>query len=117
MKKTFIILVVVGIVFGGLLGLGLLMGVWLPDVITAKEHTLAKQDLANGYSFRVVQYWNRSDFYNTELRVTSPNGQTKTHLLDWDDSKSWQLPLTIDEHDRTAMIILSGGRAKMVDWK
>jgi hypothetical protein len=49
-----------------------------------------------------VQYWNRVDFYSTELRVTSPGGSTETHTLDGDDSKSWRLPLVVDEQRQTA---------------
>jgi hypothetical protein len=94
----------------------LLMGVWLPDVFFARKHTLASDTLANGYSFRVVQYWNRIDFYTTELEVTSPYGQTEVHTLDGDDSKSWRLPLVVDELRRTATVTLGGGRVREVTW-
>ena len=94
----------------------LLIGIWLPDVITAQHHTLAQQRLPSGYSFRMVQYWNRFDFYSTELHVTSPAGRTEVHTLDGDDSKSWRLPFRIDEHRRTATVVLDGGRIKTVDW-
>ena len=107
----------VGLLFGALLGLSLLMGVWLPDVIAAHHHTLAEQRLGSGHTFRVVQYWNRGDFYSTELQVTSPDGRTEIHTLDVDDSKSWRLPLTIDEQSHTATVILGGGRVRKVDWR
>jgi hypothetical protein len=116
MKRPLTILSTVVLIFGSLLGLPMLIGIWLPDVISAPEHTLAKQQLANGYSFQVIQYWNRCDFYSTELRVTSPNGSTEVFTLDGDDSKSWRLPLTVDEQHHTATVILSGGRTKKVDW-
>lgn len=74
------ILVIVSSLSGALLGLPLLIGIWLPDVISAPQHTLAEQRLASGHSFRVIQYWNRGDFYNTELLHTSPDG-TSLQLL------------------------------------
>jgi hypothetical protein len=116
-KKPLIILLTVAVVLGALFSLPMLIGVWLPDVISAQEHTLAEQRLASGYSFRVVQYWNRVDFYSTELRVTSPDGRTEVHTLDGDDSKSWRLPLTVDEQSHTATVMLGGGRERKVDWK
>ncbi|MBX3734981.1 MAG: hypothetical protein KF791_20590 [Verrucomicrobiae bacterium] len=117
MKPLRVILLTVGVLTGALLGLPLLIGVWLPDVITASERTLAEQHLDSGHAFRVVQYWNRVDFYSTELRVTSPDGGTETHTLDGDDSKSWRLPLVIDGQHHTAAVTLGGGRVRKVDWK
>ena len=116
MKRPLIIVLGVGLLFGGLLGLPLLVGVWLPDVLTTQEHVLAEQRLASGHLFRVVQYWNRVDFYSTELRVTSPDGRTEIHTLDGDDSKSWRLPLTVDKQHRTATVVLGGGRVREVGW-
>jgi len=117
MKQFLIITVIVGLVFGALLGLPLLIGIWLPDVISAPQHTLAERRLASGHSFRVIQYWNRGDFYNTELLHISPDGTVETHVLDADDSKSWSVPLTVDEQRKTATVTLGGGRVKKVDWK
>ena len=117
MKTLGVFLLIVGLLLGALVGLPLLIGVWLPDVISAPEHTLAEQRLPSGHSFRVVQYWNRVDFYSTELRVTSPDGSTETHTLDGDDSKRWRLPLVIDEQRHTATVTLGGGRVRKVDWK
>ena len=117
MKRPLVIVLIVALIFGALFGLPLLIGVWLPDMIYAPHHTLAEQRLASGHTFRVVQYWNRVDFYSTELHVTSPDGGTEVHTLDGDDSKSWRLPLTIDEQKHTATIILGGGRERKVDWK
>jgi hypothetical protein len=117
MKQLLAMLLIVGLLFGTLFGLPLLIGIWLPDVISAPQHTLAERRLASGHVFQVVQYWNRIDFYSTELRVTSPDGSTETHTLDGDDSKSWRLPLVIDEQHHTATVTLGGGRARKVDWK
>jgi len=117
MKKSRIILLVAGILLVSFFGLQLLIGVWLPDVFGSGEHTLAEQRLASGHLFRVVQYWNHVDFYSTELRITAPDGRTETNTLDGDDSKSWRLPLVIDEPHHTATVTLGGGRVKTVDWK
>lgn len=116
MKRQLVTVLVVGLVFVALVCLPLLVGVWLPDVLINQEHVLAEQRLASGYLFRVVQYWNHSDFYSTQLRVTSPDGHTTTNTLDGDDSKSWRLPLTVDEEHHTAIVTLGGNRVKKVDW-
>jgi|SRR6185369_7202656 len=116
MKKPLTILLIVGLLFGALLGLPLLIGIWLPDVISAPQHTLAEQRLASGHSFRVIQYWNRGDFYNTELLHTLPDGILEKHVLDADDNKSWSVPLVIDEQRKTVSVTLGGGRVKKVEW-
>jgi len=116
MKQILAVLGIIIALFGVLLCLPLLVGIWLPDVISAPHHTLAEQRLASGHSFRVVQYWNRVDFYSTELHITSPDGRTEVHTLDGDDSKSWRLPLVIDENLRTATVTLGGSRVKKVSW-
>jgi len=116
MRALKIISLVFCVIVAVLWTLGLLIPVWLPDVIFAPECTLAEQRLASGYTFRVVQYWNRVDLYSTELRVTSPDGSTETHTLDGDDSKSWRLPLVVDEQHRTATVTLGGGRVRKVGW-
>jgi hypothetical protein len=92
------------------------LGVWLPDVFISAEHTLAQERLTSGHSFRVIQYWNHADFYNTELLHTSPDGTVHRHVLDADDSKSWSVPLAINEQNKTATVTLGGGRVKKVDW-
>jgi hypothetical protein len=94
----------------------LLVGVWVPDLIYARRHALAEQELPSGDTFRVIQYWNRGDFYNTELVHISPSGAVRTFLLDGDDSKSWSLPLVVDAQQQTATVTLSGGRTRSVSW-
>ena len=46
MKQLLIILLIVALLFGALLGLPMLIGVWPPDAITASHHKLAEQRLA-----------------------------------------------------------------------
>ena len=117
MRALKIISLVFGVIVGALWALGLLIGVWLPDVVFAPERILAEQRLESGHAFRVVQYWNGVDFYTTELRVNAPDGGIECHTLDGDDSKSWRLPLVIDEQHHTATVTLGGGRVRMVGWK
>ena len=117
MKRGLIILAIIGIVSGAVITLPLLIGIWVPDVISAPRHTLAEQRLAGGHVFRVIQYWNRCDFYNTELLHISPDGKVDTHVLDADDNKTWSVPLAVDERHKTATITLGGGRLKTVDWQ
>jgi|OpeIllAssembly_1097287.scaffolds.fasta_scaffold665832_2 hypothetical protein len=113
----FTFLLVMATILAGVLLVPLAFGVWLPDVFIDREHTLAEQRLASGHSFRVIQYWNHGDFYNTELLHISPDGRVETHVLDADDNKTWSVPLLVDEQHKTATIKLGGGRVKIVDWQ
>jgi hypothetical protein len=94
----------------------LLFHVWLPDVLFAPRRTLATATSTGGYSFRVIQYWNRVDFYSTKLLITSPDNATKVVVLDGDDNKSWSVPIAIDGGTRIARVTLSGGRTKDIQW-
>jgi hypothetical protein len=116
MKRELVMALVVVLVFGTVLVLPLMVGVWVPDILTAPENILAERRLADGHVFRVVQYWNHCDFYSTELRVISPDGQTNGYTLDGDDSKSWSVPLKIDEQHRMATVTLGGKRVRKVGW-
>jgi hypothetical protein len=116
MKPIFGIIVVGLALIAGALYLPLKVGIWLPDVVYAARHTLATQTLSSGHSFRVVQYWNRSDFYTTELIHVFPEGREEIHILDGDDSKTWQVPLSINEGAQTTTVVLRGGRERTVKW-
>jgi hypothetical protein len=96
--------------------LGLPLGVWLPDVFIPIRHTLASATLTNGYSFRVIQYWNHVDFYSTELHIKSPDGRTDIRTLDGDDWKTWRVPMTLDEEQRVVSVTLGGNRLRMEKW-
>jgi hypothetical protein len=96
--------------------LPLKIGVWLPDMVNAPRAILAKARSSDGHEFTVIQYWNRADFYNTELIHTSPDGSMKTIVLDGDDSKAWQLPMTVDETERVVSVTLGGNRLKKITW-
>lgn len=99
-----------------LLGLPLVIGIWLPDVFIPSQHTLARQNLPSGHSFRVIQYWNHVDFYNTELIHRFPDGSIEQHVLDGDDSKSWRVPLSVDESQKVITVTLGGNRVRKVTW-
>ncbi len=101
-------------ILGALWALGLWIGVWLPDVVFAPKTTIAFTNLLSGYTFRVIQYWNRCDFYSTALHVIAPDGREQSHTLDGDDSKSWKVPMSIDESNKIASFTLGGGRLKVV---
>jgi hypothetical protein len=98
------------------LGFPLLVGVWLPDVFIDRIHTLADQRLGSGHSFRVIQYWNHGDFYNTEFQHTGPDGAVSREVLDGDDSKRWRATLTVDEHTRRATVALRGRKERNFTW-
>ena len=90
-------------------------GVWLPDIFTfGSPRTLARVAGTSGLGYEVVQYWNYVDFYTTELRITSEGASTKAIELDGDDSKSWSVPLAVDERAGTATVTLSGDRTRTV---
>ena len=95
--------------------LPLAAGVWIPDFI-GTTRTLATATSSSGYSFRVTQVWNYCDFYTSSLYITAPNGSISNPYLDGDDSKSWSVPIAIDEQNRIATVTLSGGRAKTFQW-
>jgi hypothetical protein len=116
MKALLITMLIIGVLVLIILGLPLRVGIWVPDIIAAPKRTLAEKTLTNGHSFKVIQYWNRVDFYTTELLHTSPAGSVNTHVLDGDDSKSWSLPLVVDEQNKTATITLSGERTRKIHW-
>jgi hypothetical protein len=98
------------------LGVPLLVGIWLPDVFSNQQHTVAFQRLSSGHSFRVIQYWNHGDFYNTELIHTFPDGQVISKMLAPDDNKSWRVPLWVDEGARHVGVVLSDRRTLTLDW-
>jgi hypothetical protein len=90
-------------------------GVWLPDIFTfGSGRTLAQVAGTSGAKYEVIQYWNYVDFYTTELRITSGSAATKVFKLDDDDSKSWSVPLAVDERAGTATVTLSGDRTRIV---
>jgi hypothetical protein len=114
MRALEIISLIVAAIIALLWLLGLLIGVWLPDVVLAPRSTIAFAKSSSGHTFRVIQYWNRVDFYSTELHVTSPDGIEFDNTLDGDDMKSWSVPMSIDESNKVVSITLGGGRVKKV---
>jgi hypothetical protein len=96
------------------LALALLIGVWTPDVIFARKHTIGRAEAASGDTFEVIQYWNRGDFYNTELTHCDPTGASTRQVLDGDDSKSWSVSISLDEQKAEVTIILNGNRPKTI---
>lgn len=93
----------------------LLIGVWIPDVISAPRNVLAELRRTNGETVRVIQYWNRCDFYSTELEYTGTNGVLARCTLDADDSKSWRVPVVVDWEMKKAKVTIGGGRLRVVD--
>lgn len=91
------------------------IGIWLPDVILAPRQVLAEQRSPSGEVIRVIQYWNRVDFYSTELEYIDKDGKVDGFTLDPDDSKSWTVPLVVDWKTKTAKVTLGGGRLRTVD--
>lgn len=116
MRGLKIISIVFGVIVTALWALGLLVGIWLPDVIFAPESSIAFAKTPAGHTFRVIQYWNRGDFYSTELVVAGPDGREQKYLLAADDSKSWKVPMSVDESNKVVIVTLGGGRLKKVSY-
>ena len=114
--RAIIVTLIVFFLLVALCGIALLVGVWLPDIVFAPRSTLSYTNLPSGYTFRVVQYWNRADFYSTELHITAADGRQEMHTLDGDDSKSWKAPMSIDESNRIVVVTLGRGRLKKVSY-
>jgi len=95
--------------------LPLAVGVWIPDFV-GTTRTLANVTSSTGYSFRVAQAWNYCDFYTTTFYITAPDGSVTDAYLDGDDSKSWSVPIALDEANRIATVTLGGGRQKVIYW-
>jgi hypothetical protein len=114
LRLTFFL--VIAVVVGAVLLVPLGIGIWLPDVFVDRVHTLAEARSSNGHSFRVIQYWNHGDFYNTEFERRAPDGSVSTEVLDPDDSKRWRASLTIDERTRLATVALSGRHERSFTW-
>ena len=100
-----------------LLLLPLCCGVWLPDTVMRTPRTLAALRLPSGHSFRVIQYWNNCDFYNTELLHTFPGGRVETVVLDGDDNKTWSVPMKVDQGSQTVTVTLGGNRIRVLSWR
>lgn len=115
-KKIVWCVLLVGLIPVLILGLPLLVGIWLPDLISAPQNTLAEKALADGNTFRVIQYWNRCDFYTTFLLHQRPNGTTTNYLLDADDSKTWWVPIVVNEQARKVTVTLGGNRVREINW-
>ena len=78
--------------------------VWLPDVFLPRAHVLAAASSGDGHRFQVVQYWNGSDFYTTEVEDLRPDGQLAVAQIDWDDNKHWSGTIQVVESDKKLVI-------------
>jgi hypothetical protein len=114
LRLTFII--VIAMLIAAALILPLQIGIWLPDALFGTKRTLANQRLSSGHSFRVVQYWNRQDYYNTELIHTFPDGRVVTDVLDSDAHKTWHAGLAVDEGFHRATVTIRDYGTISVRW-
>jgi hypothetical protein len=105
----------VGLAFGLVMGVPLLIGIWLPDLFIQNNIVLAERRLPSGDSFRVIQYWNQ-DCYYTVLEHRGPQG-LKTQVLDCEDRKRWRVPMSVDERNKMVSISLGWSGVRKVGWK
>ena len=116
-KPFWLVLLAVAFLFLASLALPLAVGIWLPDIVFAPKRTLAEKRLEDGRIFCVSQSWAVFDFnYQTELEHISPNGATISTVLDYDDSKSWQVPMQVDEKEKLVRVTLGRDRPRVVSW-
>ena len=80
------------------------LGVWPPDVASPRVHVLATAASSAGDRFQVVQYWNRGDFYTTELEHLAPDGSFTVQQIDWDDDKRWASEIRVSDQDGKAYV-------------
>lgn len=92
------------------------VGAWLPDIFFGNVNVLASKKLASGHSFKVIQYWNKVDFYNTELHYILPDGQLKVTTLDLDDSKTWWTPMYVNADKKQVTVTLGNNRVRTLNW-
>ena len=90
---------------------------WPPDIISPRVHVLASAASLAGDRFQVVQYWNRGDFYTTELEHLAPDGIFSVQQINWDDGKQWLSRIRVSEHDKRAFVTFPGdARTWEHDW-
>ena len=90
--------------------LPLTQGVWILD-LAGLPRRLADATGLDGSRFEVVQYWNYVDFYTTEVRTTTPDGNMSVKVLDRDAKRTREAAITLDESDRMVMLELDGKAA------
>lgn len=81
-----------------------LWGVWPPDIFTGRAVVLSSARSQDGHEFQVVQYWNYSDFYTTEIEDLAPNGELTIAQIDSDDKKQWSCALQVIEAERKVLV-------------
>ena len=79
-------------------------GVWPPDIFTGRTVVLSAATSQDGHRFQVVQYWNYSDFYTTELEDLAPNGELTIAQIDSDDKKQWSCKLQVIAAEQKVLV-------------
>jgi hypothetical protein len=114
MKVAWVISRFLGLGFGLVMGLPLLVGIWLPDLFVPNDNVLAERQLESGDSFKVIQYWNETCYY-TVLEHRGAAG-LKTQVLDCEDRKRWRVPISVDEKNKTIFVSLGWNGVRKVGW-
>ena len=94
--------------------LPLTFGVWTPDLLGFEQVVVSSQTL-DGHGLSVHQVWG-SDFYETSLHRTRPDGTSGVEILDPDGSKLWNATIQLDESARLATISYGSGRSRNFHW-
>jgi hypothetical protein len=100
------IIVLVAIAFG------LINGVWLPDLLFAARHVVARKEMPNGAWVEMIQYWHRpAKEYRTEIVVKLPSNQPEAHPYSQQLEKIWRWNANLELHaDSVTASISRGGR-------
>jgi len=89
--------------------------VWLPDIWFAPHRVLASMSLKDGSNIKVVEFWNRCDFYTVELQHITMAGETNSVVIDPDSPKVWFCKLRADDKGRVAISFDARSMGKY-DW-
>ena len=109
-RKLTWIIILTGLVFFLILLAPMSIGVWVPDILSGKRHVLAEVNMTDRTTLRVIQYWNHSDFYTTELQHWKNGDIIGQLVLDGDDAKQWSVELQLE--DRDATVVWKDGRTR-----
>jgi hypothetical protein len=90
-------------------------GVWLPD-LAGHVTDLCSAESQSGEKFRVTQFWG-DDFYTIRFDHLSPDGSSKTQVIECDAMKHWRsCSMQLAEGDKKLVIDLHDGHA-LIDYR
>ena len=119
MKRLTIALGVPALLISPIIFLPVITGASLsdwPDLLVGRRRILAEKKLSDGNLYKIIQYWNVGDSYNTELVRVSPKGSVKNYILDADDiwRETSRLDIQIDKAAQNITVTIDGGKTAKI---